>query len=151
MSAFWKSWLNGWCGAVTLFGVVLLTGAFEATAGPLAALYGLLGPEVPAFDPALRFSVALLGAVTIGWGLTLAAAVAAAHIVGAAMWRRLTVAVVVWYVIDSALSVATGFALNAAPNTLFLLGWLLPMGASGAIGAPARAASLPGGDKAARR
>lgn len=151
MSAFWKSWLNGWCGAVILFGVVLLTGAFEATSGPLAALYGLIGPEVPMFDPALRFSSALLGAVTIGWGLTFYAAVAAAHVLGGAMWRRLTRAVVIWYVIDSALSVATGFALNTASNTLFLLGWLLPMWASGTFGDPARAASFPGREKATRR
>jgi hypothetical protein len=142
MSAFWKSWLNGWCGAVMLFGLVLLTGAFEATSGPLGALYGLLGPAVPDFDPALRFSVALLGAVTIGWGLTLYAAVDAAHKLGGPMWRRLTVAVVAWYVIDSALSVATGFALNAVPNTLFLIGWLLPLRASGALGA-AHADPLP--------
>jgi hypothetical protein len=136
MTAFWRKWLDGWCAAVTLFGAVLISGAFEATAAPLAALLGMLGPETPTSDPALRFTTALLGAVTIGWGLTLYAAVAAAHVLGGAMWRRLTWAVLAWYVIDSALSVATGFALNAVSNSVFLLGWCLPVWASGAFSRP---------------
>ena len=79
-----------------------------------------------------------MGAVSMGWALTFYAAFSAAAALGAQgqpAWRAVTVAVVAWYVIDSALSVATGFALNAVPNTLLLAGYLLPVWRSGVLGA----------------
>lgn len=133
MTGFWRSWLNIWCWAVGLFGVALLSGGFAATSPPLAGLYGLLGNVPPPdFDPPLRFSAALLGAITIGWAITLQAAIRAAVLLGSPIWRHLTVAVIVWYVLDSALSVWTGFGLNAVPNTVFLVTYLVPVWRSGA-------------------
>lgn len=138
MSEFWRKWLSVWCGGVLLFGVVLAGGAFEATSGPVRAVLALLdGPGEPSFDPHLRFSLALMGAVSIGWGITLFAAIRAAGEIGGAQARRLwlgiTVSVIAWYGIDSALSVATGFARNAIPNTLLLAGYLLPVVRSGVL------------------
>src|SRR3990167_5734917 len=75
MTGLWKTWINLWCWGVILFGAVLAAGAFPATDGFAAWVYGLLASEpVPAGfmeAPGLRFSVALMGAVTIGWGLTI--------------------------------------------------------------------------------
>ena len=131
MTSFWSNWLKAWVWVVGLFGAVLTLGAFEATAAPVAAIYGLVGGTAPVADPAFRFTLALLGAVTVGWALTLAVALDAAHALGGSMWRGLTIAVLCWYLIDSALSVATGFPLNAVSNTVFLAGFLLPMWRSG--------------------
>jgi len=38
-----------------------------------------------------------------------------------------------WYVIDSILSITTGFGLNAAPNTVFMAAFLLPVIRSGVL------------------
>jgi hypothetical protein len=46
---------------------------------------------------------------------------------------------VVWYVVDSALSVATGFPLTRRRNTLILAAFLAPVLGSGVLGSPAAA------------
>lgn len=145
MSRFWRTWTIGWCWAVGAFGVILAASAFEATDGPTRWLFGLLNNRV-AFDPDAhtQFSLAVLGAVTIGWSLTLLAAVQAAHQLGdqaRSVWILITSSVVVWYVIDTALSLATGFGLNAIPNTLFLMAFLLPIIRGDVLKSPSRAAT----------
>ena len=136
MTAFWRNWLKVWCAAVLLFGVLLAGAAFEPTSGPTRFVLRLLGgPPDLAFDQTHRFGMALLGAVTIGWAITLFATIDAALRLGPAgrpVWRTLTIAVVAWYVIDSGLSIATGYGLNALSNTLFLVAFLIPVRASGA-------------------
>lgn len=84
-------------------------------------------------QPAMRFSVGLTGALTIGWILTLMAAVQGAEAVGPTLWRKIALAVLAWYVIDSAISVMTGFGLNAVSNTLLTIGFLIPVFASGVL------------------
>ncbi|HEX8388300.1 MAG TPA: hypothetical protein VF636_04725 [Sphingomonas sp.] len=51
----------------------------------------------------------------------------------APIWRALTAAVVIWFVVDSTVSVATGFALNAVSNAAFLVAYLVPMLGAGAL------------------
>lgn len=137
MGAFWRTWLWGWCWAVALFGVLLMGAAFEAAAGPVRLVFGAINPGAPfELDAQARFTLALLGAVTLGWALTFVAAISAAHQIGAGagrVWRLITLSVVTWYVVDSALSIATGYALNAVPNTVFLIAFLLPVLRSGAL------------------
>lgn len=137
MSGLWKSWITLWCWAVILFGVVLAGGAFAATDGLVRTLYSILGalsPDALQMDaPGMRFSIGLMGAVTIGWGLTILLLLPAIHAAGAAGWRGLTGALVAWYVIDGALSAATGFALNIVPNTGLAIAYLIPVLASGAL------------------
>lgn len=149
MSRFWRTWTIGWCWAVGFFGVILAASAFDATSGPTRLLLGLLNDRVT-FDPDAhtRFSLAVLGAVTIGWSLTLLAAIQAAHQLGdqaRPIWVLVTSSVVVWYVIDTALSLATGFGLNAIPNTIFLAMFLLPIICGGVLKAPSgEGAASPG-------
>lgn len=131
MSKFWRDWLMAWCVAVGVFGLVLAGAGLEPTTAPSRLLLKVLGGgrEV-VFNPALHFSVALMGCVTLGWGLTLAAAIRAADQLGARggpTWRGVTVSVVVWFALDSLLSVITGFGLNAASNAVFLAAFLLPL------------------------
>ncbi|WP_340646418.1 hypothetical protein [Phenylobacterium sp.] len=137
MSAFWRNWLTVWGWAVALFGLVLAGAGLEATDGPTRLLFGLLkGPEDLVLDPPMRFAIALMGAVTLGWAITLLVTFDAAHKLGAqggATWRGVMISAAAWYVIDSGLSIATGFGLNAVPNTLLLAGLLLPLLASGVL------------------
>lgn len=137
MNGAWKSWMVAWCGGVILFGAVLAGGGMPATDGAVHFLYNLLGGLAPGAlnldAPGMRFSVALMGAVTLGWGLTILLLLPAIHAAGAPAWRGLALALAVWYVIDGALSVATGFALNIVPNTALALAYLVPVLASGAL------------------
>lgn len=129
MTSNWQVQMTMWCSAVILFGLVLVGGAFDATSAPVYALFAVLdGPGPVAYEPVLRFSLALMGAVTLGWGATVLAVLrGTAQMPDAqslALWRGITVAVLSWYVIDSTLSIATGFWRNAVSNTV-LIGWYL--------------------------
>jgi hypothetical protein len=137
MSGFWKAWIQVWCWATVVFGVVCLTAAhpaidfgirtyFDALAWPIDGVNELT-------DPAARFATALMGAVMIGWAILIFGAVRAAHEGARALWGALTVSMLVWYVTDTAASVITGFPLNAVGNTVFMVTWLIPMLATGSL------------------
>lgn len=138
MTDFWRNWLTAVCGAIGAFGLILIGAASEPTDGPARAVFGLMNPEATlVFDDTLRFALGLLGAVTLGWSVTLLAATRAADRLGATgapTWRLIVGGVLGWYVIDSVISVATGFALNAISNTLFTAALLLPVLRCGLLG-----------------
>jgi hypothetical protein len=132
------TWMTGWCAALILFGIILMGGGFEATSAPTRLVYGLLGNTGQLdLNPPMRFTVAILGAVTIGWSLTLMAVIQAANQlekrVSKFIWTGVTVSIVIWYVIDSSLSIATGFWLNAVSNTLISATFLIPVLRSGVL------------------
>ena len=137
MTGFWRQWMAVWRLSVAGFGLVLAGAAFEATSGPVRMIFALVGEALPAeMGEPLQFSIALMGAVTLGWWLTLEAAFRAIDLLGekaAPVWRGVTLSVVGWYVIDGALSAATGYALNIVPNTLLLAGYLIPVMATGVL------------------
>ena len=133
MQGLWATWMKAWCWGVFAFGVVLATAAIPPADGFVRVLYTLFsggGENAAAFDTnAMRFGLGLQGALTMGWALTFLAAIRT----GAPIWRELTAAVLIWYVIDSAISVSTGFALNAVSNTALTIAFLIPVLASGVL------------------
>ena len=137
MTNFWRQWLALWCIAAGLFGAVLTGGAFPATDGPVRALLAFQNPAADAtMTAALRFSVALMGAVTLGWAVTMWAAIVAADRLGARgrpVWGWLVMSVTGWFVVDSGLSIATGFALNTVSNAMLLVGFLWPVWRMGVL------------------
>jgi hypothetical protein len=137
MSAFWRIWLIVWACNVILFGAIIAGGAFEATSSPISALYDLLqGPGPITNDPALRFSLAVMGGVSIGWGVTGLLAILAAIKLGdrgQPVWNAVTLGLIAWFISDSALSIATGYGLNVVPNILLLGGYLIPLVANGKL------------------
>ena len=138
MHEFYQKWLTLWCWAVGLFGIVLAGGAFASTSGPLELVFAALG-HPGEFDPdaVTRFAFALMGAVTFGWALTLYAAFIAANMLDGAraarVWKLILRAAFLWYILDSTLSIATGFAANAASNTLIMALLLVPVYKSGVL------------------
>ena len=140
MSRFWRNWMTVWCLAVGVFGIVLAGAGFEATDGLARLLMRLFYGGIDAdFNGPLRFSLAVLGCVTLGWSLTLYVAIGAAHQLGDQghrVWLGLTASMAVWFVPDSLLSILTGFELNAASNIVFIMAFLLPIIRSGVLRNP---------------
>lgn len=132
------TWMTGWCIAIGLFGMILVGSGFEATSGPVRILFDVLnGPGEIDLNPYMRFSLAILGAVTIGWSLTLMVVIQVANQlekqVSKRIWSGMTASIVIWYVIDSILSIATGFWLNAVSNTILSATFLIPVIRSGVL------------------
>ncbi|MFN5271301.1 MAG: hypothetical protein ACK5DN_14230, partial [Hyphomonadaceae bacterium] len=77
---------------------------------------------------------AILGAVMMGWSLTLLTLVQTAvtqpHL---SLWRPMTGSILVWWVVDSSISVGLNTPGNAISNTGFLLLYLIPVLASGVL------------------
>lgn len=132
------AWMTGWCVALGLFGMILAGSGFEVTSGPVRILFDVLnGPGELDLNPYVRVSLALLGAVTMGWSLTLMAVIQVTNQlekqVSKRIWIGITASIVIWYVIDSILSIATGFWLNAVSNTIFSATFLIPVIRSGVL------------------
>lgn len=132
------AWMTGWCAAVGLFGMILAGSGFEVTSGPVRILFDVLnGPGELDLNPYVRVSLAVLGAVTMGWSLTLMAVIQVANQlekqVSKRIWIGIAASIVIWYVIDSILSIATGFWLNAVSNTIISATFLIPVIRSGVL------------------
>ena len=140
MSGFWRNWLTVWCWGVGVFGAVLVGGGLDATNGPARMVFAILnGPAPLDLDAQMRFSLALMGAVTIGWAVTMAVTIRAAILLGeraTPVWRGLVAGVLVWFVIDTPMSIATGYGMNAIPNLALLVTFLLPVIRSGVLRTP---------------
>jgi hypothetical protein len=81
----------------------------------------------------------------MGWGASFYVAFQALHRLSssdaAPLWRLMTAAVLLWYVVDSVISVATGVAFNAVSNTLLVALYLAAMLGSGAMSGQAATSS----------
>lgn len=137
MHGIWSIWMRAWCWGMLAFGALLVTAAIPGLDGAVRALYVLFSANpsnAAAFDhSATRFGLGLQGALTIGWGLTILTLLSAARAAGAPLWRGLTGALLVWYVIDSAISIATGFWPNAVSNTVLMAAFAYPVFAAGVL------------------
>jgi len=77
------------------------------------------------------FIYGVLGAVMVGWCVTLLALLLGPFRRGErAGWDTLALSITTWYVIDSGWSLWSGFWENAALNTLFLLLFAIPLAAT---------------------
>ena len=134
MQGIWKVWMYVWCGIAVLLGLELVGAALPATDIGARAYFAIVGGftwEAALFDaPGMRFAVAVLGAILMVWGLTVLAMVRTPGVPGA-LWRGLTLALSVWFVVDSLVSILTGYPLNAVLNAVFLATYLIPVRASG--------------------
>ncbi|MGA1342796.1 MAG: hypothetical protein ACO33A_07065 [Hyphomonas sp.] len=137
MTGLWKTWITTWCWVVILFGVLLAGAGFPVTDAGVRFLYGLLSIDPMPGDflaaPGIRFSIALMGAVSIGWGCTMLFLLPVIHAAGTPAWRALTAALAIWFVIDAILSASTGFPLNNLPNLALAIGFAVPVLASGVL------------------
>lgn len=133
-----RTWLTLWAWGVVIFGVVLATFALPAIDGAGRMVFDLIGNPAPAApDAHLRFSVGLMGCVTIGWGVTYFALFRAAWALpvdqARPVWRMTLLGSLAWFVPDSILSVVTGFPMNVLPNIVLLILLVIPLARSGML------------------
>ncbi len=136
MTAFWRTYFTTWSIFVMVFGLVLAGAGLPALDGIATLIFAIIGGADPVWTAELRFATALMGAVTLGWGMTLLTAIRAAITLGdqsASVWRGLLIATLVWVVIDSAMSVATGFWLNAVSNAIISAAFVIGVIGSGVL------------------
>lgn len=136
MNGFWRTWLQTWCWVTLGVGVMFAAGAVSAADGGVRLFYDVIYWPIDGqstFTESVRLTAALLGAVMIGWAITIFGLIAAAEQVGPRAWRTLSFGMLAWWSIDSAISVALGAPVNALSNTLFLAGYLAPVLASGVL------------------
>ena len=89
----------------------------------------------PVFNDVERFAFGLMGAITIGWGLTLFYFFRAAHArnMGNKMYRQAFAVLIIWNVIDGYISYLTGFQINIVSNLLLSLGFVIPLYLTGKL------------------
>ncbi len=143
MTAFWRTYFTTWSIFVMIFGLVLAGAGMPALDGIATFIFAIVGASDVVWTPELRFATALMGAVTLGWGMTLLTAIRAAVTLGgqgAPVWRGLLIATLVWFVIDSAMSIATGFWLNAVSNAIISAAFVIGLTGSRVLSQSARTA-----------
>ncbi|WP_375229880.1 hypothetical protein [Roseobacter sp. S98] len=121
-----KSWLRVTAVIVGSFGPVFALGSFAATAEPARFTLDLLAwPPDGATTwthPDTRFLSALAGGFLLGWGVLIWQL--ATHVYDTCpdgVRRAVLSSLLVWFVVDTAGSVASGNASNAFFNTLVLM------------------------------
>ncbi len=136
MSKFWVNWLNIWCFGLIVFGAVLALAAIEGFEGGARLMLTLQNPEKPpVFNDVERFAFGLIGAITIGWGLTFFyffRAAQASHL-GDKMYRQAFVILIIWNLIDGYISYITGFQMNIISNLILSLGLIIPLYMTGKL------------------
>jgi len=112
---------------IALFGAVLCTAGFAATLGGVDAIFRLFHPGEghPVWSEHMRFSTGLMGAVSLGWGLTFYAIAKHSADMGEAttkaLWKSITIGMIVWFVIDGIISISNGYWVNAVSNTVIAI------------------------------
>ena len=137
MNGVWKTWMTAWCWFTLAFGALLAAAALPGLGGPALLFYDIVSlgslPDRFIDAPAFRFTLGVLGGVMVGWAIAIFGMLKAAETASHTIWTWLTGSMIVWFVVDSALSVATGFWMNGVTNGVFLVGYLIPVLASGVL------------------
>ena len=126
LSKFWYNWLRAWCWYLGVVSLVLMGGAFDFSDEPLKLLVSLLSQSPYELNNHVRFGVGIQGTLTLTLAILCYGVIrfAAHHDMSGSLWRYLLVALLVWFVTDGIISVATQFYLNVLSN-FFILVWLV--------------------------
>lgn len=104
---------------VALFdGLVLAGTGIDARFGAEAAAY-------------IRFSYGVLGAVMTGWAVSMVFVLFVPFRRGERYaWGAIALSVLIWYAVDTPFSLLSGYAGNAALNTVFVMAFAVPLAAT---------------------
>lgn len=145
VNRFWWYWLLAAVSGVILFGLALifLPAQMEQFFNwMLFASPTAVPVQGPAAVDYMRFVYGVLGAVMVGWGVSLFWVLIGPYGRGErAGWLALATPLAIWYVVDSSFSVAQGYWQNAVLNSVFAALFALPLAAT--YGACMRPAQRP--------
>ena len=125
-SSFHKLWLKVTAIVIGSFGPVFFLGSMETTAEPARLTLDLLSWPLDGAttyaSPDTRFLSALAGGFLVGWGVMIWCLSNWAYDVAPEGVRKSVVfGALAWFIVDGAGSIASGNALNAGFNLIFLL------------------------------
>lgn len=124
---------------VILFGAVLCLAGFTLTLAPVDMLYKIFHPGEgdAVWSDHLRFSTGVMGAVSLGWGLTLLTLAKQTpsmdRALAKALWNSISTGLMVWFVIDGVISLANGFWVNAISNVVIAVVYTAALRKSGVL------------------
>jgi hypothetical protein len=131
ISTFWWRWL-----VLVVNGVILFSLGFIFLPDLMQSLFNGMffnttaahfGPEATDY---LKFVYGVLGAVMLGWMVTLLCVIMRSFRRGEReAWNTVAISIVIWFVIDSTFSLRMGFPQNAVFNVLFLVLFAIPLAA----------------------
>mgnify|MGYP001219763364 CR=1 FL=1 len=79
----------------------------------------------------LQFTYGVLGAIMVGWAsLMLYIALRPFRRGEREAWTMITTSIIIWFVVDSAYSLYMGYIPNVVLNIIFLILYLIPLGAT---------------------
>jgi hypothetical protein len=79
----------------------------------------------------MKFLYGVLGAVLIGWSMTLFFILAGPFRRGQSeAWYTITGSILIWFMLDTPFSLSTGFWQNAVLNTMFFVFFVIPLAAT---------------------
>lgn len=79
----------------------------------------------------LKFTFGVLGAVMVGWMVVILRLLLGGFRRGEReAWDTIALSIVIWYVVDTAFSLAMGYPANAVFNTLVFIAFAIPLGAT---------------------
>ena len=129
-----------WCYLVLGLGLVFAGSAFPITDAPVRLFYDVIYWPLDGqsgWNDSLRLTAAILGAVMMGWSMTMLTVVQIGFTqTEIHVWRPLTGAILLWWIVDSTISIALNTPINAVSNTGFLALYLVPVLASGVLTKP---------------
>ena len=135
MATVWKVWLRAFALLLALFGVVFALAAVPALDFGVRFFYDFV---VWPIDGASDFDVqrktaAILGAVMLGWSISMWGLIRAGERGDVHSWRALCASVLIWWLVDSAVSIAVGYPVNALSNTILVMLFFIPIVGSGML------------------
>ena len=132
--SFWWYWLVAVVAGVILFGLALvLAPSF------VEILFNWMLFSVSKANTSfnvltvtyLRFVYQVLGAVMVGWGVSLLCILGSSFRRGERQgWYALTASIVIWFGLDSGSSILSGFGENAILNCVFFILFAIPLAAT---------------------
>jgi hypothetical protein len=130
----WFAWLMAATIGTGLFGLAFLVlpeamvRFFDVIVLSGTGIDARFGAEAGAY---LRFTNGVLGAVMVGWAISLAGWLLGPFRRGERLgWVAVTASIVVWYALDTPFSLLSGYAGNAVLNTAFLIAFAVPLAAT---------------------
>lgn len=131
---FWWRWLMAVTIGTVLFGLSMIFLPDLVQDGFNLLLFSEVdaGGRFDAFTADyIQFVYGVLGAVMVGWGILIGLIVVGPFRRGEReAWNQLAISLSVWFVVDSAYSLYSGYPGNAALNTVFFILFAVPLAAT---------------------